>query len=111
MRSNRAVASPWIRVLLALLGVALLLVILVPILSWLPYMAPGFGWFLLAAAFMLCVLVYAVIVGLLRRRRPDYTPPPVRFVPHWQMMSMLGLALLAILAAIVVPFIVGLLGR
>jgi len=111
MRSNRAVASPWIRVLLALLGVALLLVILVPILSWLPYMAPGFGWFLLAAAFMLGVMVYAFIAGLLRRGRPDYTPPPVRFVPHWQMMSMLGFALLAIVAAILIPLIVRLFSR
>jgi hypothetical protein len=111
MRLDRALASLWIRVVFALLGVALLLVILVPALSWLPYMAPGFGWFLLAAGFLLGVMVYAFIAGLLRRGRPDYTPPPVRFAPHWQMMSMLGFALLAIVAAILIPLIVRLFSR
>jgi uncharacterized iron-regulated membrane protein len=64
---------------------------------------------LLAFCFLIALIIIAGVIGHIRRRDPNFTPPPVRFVPHWQMMSMLGLALLAILAAILVPFILRLL--
>jgi len=43
-------------------------------------------------------MIYAAILGFLRRRQPDHFPPPVPFVPHWQMMLFLGFAVFAVLA-------------
>jgi len=62
----------------------------------------------LVAAFALFVLalIAAFVVGAVRRRRGTLPPPqPVRFVSHWQMMTMLALAALGILAAILVPLV------
>lgn len=68
----------------------------------------------LVAAFALFVLalIAAFVVGAMRRRRGMLPPPqPTRFVPHWQMMTMLALAALGILAAILVPLVARLVSK
>ena len=64
---------------------------------------------LLAFGFLLALIVIAGVMGHRRRKDPNFVREPVRFVPHRQMMSMLVLAAVAILAAILIPFIVRLL--
>jgi uncharacterized iron-regulated membrane protein len=61
------------------------------------YLSTEFILLLLAFGFLIGLIIIAGVIGYVHRRRPDFTSEPVRFVPHWQMMSMLGLALLAIL--------------
>ena len=56
-------------------------------------------------ALLVLGLVAAVVVGAVRRRRGVEAPPPVRFVPHWQLMGMLLLAVLGIVVALVVSFL------
>jgi|GEM_PF-1238864 hypothetical protein len=73
------------------------------------YLSTEFILLLLAFGFLIGLIIIAGVIGYVRRRRPDFTLEPVRFVPHWQMMSMLGLALLAILVAILVPLMAWLL--
>ena len=59
-----------------------------------------------AFALLALGLVAAVVVGAVRRRRGEEAPPPaVRFVPHWQLMGMLLLAVLGIVVALVVSFL------
>ncbi len=62
--------------------------------------------FLLAAGFFVALIIAAAVMGRIRRKASDFTPAPVRFVPHRHLMLMLGLALLVILAAILVPMVV-----
>lgn len=63
-------------------------------------------------ALFLLALVAAVVVGAVRRRRGTLPPPqPVRFVPHWQMMTILALAAFGILAAILLPILARVVSR
>jgi uncharacterized iron-regulated membrane protein len=64
---------------------------------------------LLAFGFLLALIVIAGVMGHRRRKDPNFVPGPVRFVPHWRMMTMLIVAAVAILAAILIPLIVRLL--
>jgi hypothetical protein len=61
---------------------------------------------LVAFGFLIALIVIAGVIGHRRRQDPNRVPEPVRFVPHWQMMSMLILAAVVILAAILIPLIV-----
>ena len=58
-----------------------------------------------AFALFLLALVVAVVVGAVRRRRGVPPPPAVRFVPHWQLMGMLLLAVLGIVVALVMSLL------
>jgi len=66
------------------------------------------AWLFIAFAFLFGLPAVAALVDMIRRYRTDgsfnspvkKTPESVRFVPHWQMMSMIGAALLAIALAI-----------
>lgn len=61
---------------------------------------------LAAFAALFALLAAAAVLGLVRRRRgPPPEPPPTRFVPHWQMMLMLG-ALGLLLASVIVRMVV-----
>jgi uncharacterized membrane protein YoaK (UPF0700 family) len=57
-------------------------------------------------ALLVLGLVAAVVVGAVRRRRGvEAPPPPVRFVPHWQLMGMLLLTAVMIVVALVMSFL------
>ena len=58
-----------------------------------------------AFAFLALALVVAAVLGVVRRGRGAPPPTGTRFVPHWQLMGMLLVAALAIVAALVVPFL------
>lgn len=59
----------------------------------------------LAFGVLFGLLVVAGAIGRKRQRDRNFAPEPVRFVPHWQLMSMLILAAVVILAAIFIPVI------
>jgi hypothetical protein len=94
--------------LIVILGVSALMLYVI---SLAPHMMTGFGWFLLSAGFLLALMVYSLVLGLIRRRQSGLTPGPARFMPHWRIMLFLGFSLFAMLAAIIIPLTLRLLSR
>ena len=59
-----------------------------------------------AFAFLALLLVAALVLGVVRRRRGEEAPDAsMRFVPHWQLMGMLLLAALGIVVSLVLSFL------
>ncbi|HBH02587.1 MAG: hypothetical protein A2W08_02560 [Candidatus Rokubacteria bacterium RBG_16_73_20] len=59
-----------------------------------------------AFAFLALLLVAALVLGVVRRRRgAEASPASTRFVPHWQLMGMLLLAALGIVVSLVLSFL------
>lgn len=112
MRSDRGMAPS--RLMVAILTLTVILgisALMLYVISLAPHMMSGFGWFLLSAGFLLALMVYSLVLGLIRRRQSGFTPEPVRFGPHWRVMLFLGFSLFAMLAAIIIPLALRLMGR
>jgi hypothetical protein len=73
----------------------------------LAFLPVEFWWPMLAFGFLIAVLVAAIIRGNRRTRDPDGVSPPVRFVPHWHLMLLVGAAALIVVSAIVIPLLAG----
>lgn len=58
-------------------------------------------WLFAAFALLFGTPAITSLINLIRKKEPQQAEPVgVRFVPHWQLMAMIGIALLAILIAI-----------
>jgi len=58
-------------------------------------------WLFAAFAFLFGAPAVASLINIVRKKTVDQASPAgVRFVPHWQLMAMIGIALLAIIAMI-----------
>ena len=73
----------------------------------LAFLPMEFWWLMVAFGFLIVVLIVAIVRGHRRMRDPNYVPPPVRFVPHWHLMFLVGAALMTTVIAIVIPFLAG----
>ena len=61
----------------------------------------GGTWLFAAFAFLFGAPAVVSLIHLIQRKNPEQTAPAgVRFVPHWQLMAMIGIALFAILIII-----------
>ena len=64
-------------------------------------------WGLMAAfGFLIAVLIVAIVRGNRRAQDPNHVPP-VRFVPHWHLMFLVGAAAVTVITAVLLPFLTG----
>lgn len=75
---------------------------------WMVYMAASVGdtgglWFFAAFAFLSGAFSAALVISMARKKNAKGpSPGGVRFIPHWQMMTLIGAALAAVAAGILI---------
>lgn len=72
----------------------------------LAYLPTEFWWLMAAFGFLIVVLIASIVRGHRRARDPKNVLP-VRFVPHWHLMFLIGAAVVTIVTAILIPLLNG----